>query len=219
MCRAFLDTREASGKRNPEGGRLLFQDDEVGTTVFGGDIIGGVFGGFEVALGEDFDFISGNAEVYQVLAGRSGTTVAKAEVILGGAAPVAATFDQEPMEGVALEVGLGGIQFGALGGGDGRLIVGKVDGLEEAADRFSVVYNAFTGFQQAAALGLQIVLGVGVVEAINAAGGQVALLSDNGCGGVWTFWFFTAAGSEKRNGGEDDEEDFAGEHVHKKGVV
>lgn len=194
---------------------LLFEDHEIGTTVLGHDIVGAVLDGFEISLGEHFDLFGGNSEGDEVLAGGGGAAVAETQVILGGSAPVAAALDEEAMLGVGVEVGLGGVKFGAFGSGDGGLVEGEIDRLEQAADGHAVVDDAVAVSERAA--GLKDAVTKAGAEVARSAGGERALLADYGAGGIGANRFVAATAREEGGGSHDYEEEFAGDRVHEMG--
>ena len=193
---------------------LLLQHYDVGATILGHDVVGGIFGGFEVALGEDFDLGVSYAEGDEILFGGGGAAVAEAQVVVTGATPIAAALEEEAILGVGFEVGLGGVEFGALGGGDGGLVVGEIHGLEQAADHILGLDHAITAAKVGPG-GLVVEVGA---EASGVNGAQGAGLADHGLGRIAT-GLFRAADREDGGGGDYDEEGLADGHLHVGGVV
>ena len=127
--------------------------------------------GFEAALGVGFELVGGDADRGQIFLGRVRAAVTEAEIVFGGAAPVAVTLEQEALAGILREVVFRGLELRALGGLDVGFVEVEIDRLQQTADRVSVVDHAVArrcGSSAESALGEQHLSGIDVI----AAGGR-----------------------------------------------
>lgn len=172
----------------------------------------GVLDGLKIALGGGLDAISGEAEGAEVLAGGAGATFTEAEVVFGGAFPVAMALEEETLAGVLLKILVGGGEFGALGGLDGGLVKIEVNGFQQAADGEFVFEHAVA---QSEAVGGRIeeppeVAAVDVARIEHPVTGTAEA---HGGARIGTVGLFSAA--RENEGGDDKEEaELLGSDVH-----
>ena len=110
-------------------GRLRLEDNQIDAAVVGGGGLVAVLDGIEIALGENLELVGGNADGGQVLFGGVGAAVTEAEIVFGGAFPVAVALEQKAGGGIGVEISFGGVELGTLGGFDAGLVEVEVNGL------------------------------------------------------------------------------------------
>jgi|GEM_PF-4742945 len=93
---------------------LFLQDHEVDPTIFRHGGIVAIRGGFKTAFGKGFRFVGSDANRGEVMLGRSGTTIAQAQIVFRRAAPVAMAFEEQPVLGMLFEVFRALLKLGAL---------------------------------------------------------------------------------------------------------
>lgn len=184
------------------------ENHDVDAAVFGGGRLVGTFDGVEVALGENLELVGGDAERGQVLFDGVGAAVAEAEVILGGALPVAVAFEEETGGGVGVDVGLGGVELGTLGGLDAGLVEVEIDGGTGEGGAVAVGGTAGAGAETAVRIGEGA-----VVKAADILAGE-AVRTENGGGRIGALGLLGAAGSDDRSGDDDKTEFLDGAEVH-----
>ena len=121
---------------------LLLQDDDLGAAVLGHLVLGGVLDRVEVALRADLDLGGGDSDGLEILTSGGGATIAEAEVVFSGAAPVAVALEQQAVVGVFAEILLRFLKLGALAGIDGGAIEVEVHRLDQTLDHVLVFEHA-----------------------------------------------------------------------------
>jgi len=81
-----------------------------------------ILDGIEAALGKRFEFLGIHAQLEHVLLGRARPAIAEAQIVLGRAAPVAVTFEQQTVRGILLQVIDRRLELGPFALLDGRLV-------------------------------------------------------------------------------------------------
>jgi hypothetical protein len=177
---------------------LLRDEDDVGATVFGHVGVRRVFWSIHIAFGNDFDAGGGNAERFEILLGGSGATVTQAEIVLGGATPVAVAFEEDAMSRIGVEVCFSFLDLRAFAFFDASEIEVEIDRLRSSEE--IAVCNEAVGTCGEVRTGF----GESVCEVSSRAANRATTRADNRRARVGPGGFFNATG-ESHDGAEEGE--------------